>query len=400
MYKFLRYSSFVILICAFGCTNKKTLPDLKETYSYVDTKPFGASVAYNIVKNAYPQKDVTLLKTEFDEDYSAVKNNVYISISRNYLIEEKNIRELLSFVVAGNTAFISASHFDTTFFERINCKQQSVDNFFEMFQILQKTKTSFTKEKTLYSDSFNYFYKPFYSSFADINSTYGRALGVNENGDTNMFVYYYGKGKFIFHTEPRAFSNYFLLTKNNYLYMQTVLKMLPKNPDNIYWDNFYNKKNYIRKSQNSGGGSLLAALLKSAALLFAFFAILAIFIFYLLFSSKRKQRIVPVIKPTENSSVAFAEALAGLYLNKKDNKVIADKMITYFNEHIRTKYYFTTNINDETYTENLSRKSGVAFDVTNELANTIRQSNARLKITDEELLNLNSLIEKFIKNKK
>ena len=373
---------------------------MRETYSYSDAKPFGASVAFGIMKNAYPQKDITLVKTEFDEDYSATMNNLYINISRNFLIEEENIRELLSFVVKGNTAFISSAHFDTTFFDRINCKQQSMDNVSEMFQILQKTYTGFIKEKTLYKDSFNYFYKPFYSSFTDINTLHGREIGVNESGNTNMFVYYYGKGKFIFHTEPRAFSNYFLLTKNNYLYMQTVLKMLPKNPDNIYWDNFYNKKNYIRKSQNSGGGSLLAALLKSAALLFAFFAILAIFIFYLLFSSKRKQRIVPVIKPTENSSVAFAEALAGLYLNKKDNKVIADKMITYFNEHIRTKYYFTTNINDETYTENLSRKSGVAFDVTNELANTIRQSNARLKITDEELLNLNSLIEKFIKNKK
>ena len=181
--------------------------------------------------------------------------------------------------------------------------------------------------------------------------------------------------------------------------MQSVLKLLPQNPEHVYWDNYYIKKNFGKSGKN-GDGSLTNTVSKSPSLLYAFLAALGLFFFYLLFNSKRKQRIVPVKKQNVNSSIAFAEALAGLYLNKKDNKVIVEKMITYFNEHIRTKYFFSLNINDTSYADTLSRKSGVPFNITNDLTTNIRQCNARLKITDQELLNLNALLENFLKHKK
>ena len=401
MYKFLKYSLFFCLCCALGCSSKPALPDLKESYSYTDPRPFGTSVAYNMLKNAYPNKSVTHTKNELKEnyDFSYSTGSLYVNISRNYLVDESSVDMIMSFVKKGNTAFISSAYFDSAFFGRLFCTQNSIGYGQDFFSYLENTSTGLAKGLVLEKDTFTYFYKGFNSSFPELNGDYARYVGENENGKVNMFTFFYGKGKFIFHTEPRALSNYFLLTKNNYRYMQSILKMMPIAPNNIYWDNFYPRKNYARKGTGEEG-SLLDAIKKSSALVFAFLAILGLFICYLLFSSKRKQRIVPVKKQTENSSIAFAEAIAGLYLNKKDNKVITEKMITYFNEHIRTKYYFTTNINDNEYAENLSRKSGVSYELTSELANTIRQSNARLKIKDEELLQLNSLIEKFLKHKK
>ncbi|MFN8247216.1 MAG: hypothetical protein U0T56_12660 [Ferruginibacter sp.] len=41
--------------------------------------------------------------------------------------------------------------------------------------------------------------------------------------------------------------------------------------------------------------------------------------------------------------MAFTETIARLYLQKKDNKNIADKMIMYFNEFIRTHYFLPVN---------------------------------------------------------
>ncbi|MCY7291617.1 MAG: hypothetical protein LH615_05475, partial [Ferruginibacter sp.] len=95
----------------------------------------------------------------------------------------------------------------------------------------------------------------------------------------------------------------------------------------------------------------------------------------------------------------FAEAIAGLYLNKKDNKIIADKIITYFNEHVRSKYFITMQVNDPSYAAILTRKSGVAFEIVDELTGVIKKINNCLTVTDEQLLHLNGLTEKFFKYK-
>ena len=391
---------FGIVLFVLGCTNSKpALPDLRESFTYTDNRPFGTSVAYKMFKNAYPDSYVNIVKDEIVNKYDLSNDTgcLYFNISRNYFAKDYISDMLLSFVKDGNTAFISASYFDSTFFEKIYCTQNSAGYKQSYFDYLEKTKTSIAEPLTIYEDTFSYFYKPFLNSFPELNSDYARYIGVNAKGDANMFVFYYGKGKFIFHNEPRALSNYFLLTKNNYLYMQSILKMLPIEPSHIYWDNYYPKLNYVSSSDKEGG--LWDSIKNSAALLFAFFTLLALFIFYLVFNSKRKQRIVPIKKPIENTSIAFAQAIAGLYLTKKENKDVVEKMVTYFNEHIRTKYFFTTNINDAEYANTLSRKSGVPFEITNELTKTILQSNASIKITDQELLNLNALIEKFLKHK-
>jgi len=129
----------------------------------------------------------------------------------------------------------------------------------------------------------------------------------------------------------------------------------------------------------------------------AFFIALGLLLLYMFFNSKRGQRVVPVVKKTENTSIAFAEAIAGLYINKKDNKIIAEKIITYLNEYIRTKLFISININDVGYAEILSRKSAVEPDVINELVSVIKAIQKSEKVTDAQLLKLNGLTEKFFK---
>jgi hypothetical protein len=400
LYKIIQYTGFLCMLFMLGCNgSKSTLPDLRESFAYTDTRPFGTSVSYSMLKNAYPSTYVNIVKQDVSLQYSLDddKDALYFNISRNYFATDYASDLLMKFVKAGNTAFVSSAYFDSAFFAKIYCTQKSVGYQKSFFDYLEKTSAAMTEGLTLYNDTFSYYYKPFENSFPELNIDYARFIGVNTKGDPNMFVFFYGKGKFIFHNEPRALSNYFLLNKNNYLYMQSILKMLPAEPSKIYWDNYYPKLNYVSTSANKG--SLWDSIKNSPGLLAAFFIILGLFLFYLIFNSKRKQRIVPVKKQTENTSIAFAQAIAGLYLTKKENKDVVEKMITYFNEHIRTKYFFTTNINDKDYASALSRKSGVPYELTNELTNTILQSYARTKITDQELLNLNALIEKFLKHK-
>lgn len=380
-----------------ACNPKKSpLPDLKESFSYQDARPFGASVAYSILQNSYPDNYIHINKTEFAENYSLTSDTgaVYINISRNYFATEKDADALLEFVYKGNTAFISAARFDSSLLNKIYCKKADDFNFYAKIPYAN-TSVSYTEDLSLYKDSFSFYYQPLDNYFSELNSSYARKAGVNENGKTNMFAFLWGKGRIYFQCEPRAYSNYFLLSKNNYKYWQEVLQMLPANPTYVYWDNYYARKNF--SGDGNKGGSTLSEVMKYPPLKYAFFISLFLLSLFILLGIKRKQRIIPVVKPTENTSIAFAEAIAGLYLSNKDNKVVAEKMITYFNEHVRTKYFLNMHINDSSYADILSRKSAVPIDITKQLSNTILSINASVKVSDEQLLLLNGLMEKFFK---
>jgi hypothetical protein len=386
----------ILLTILQACTPKKSmLPDLRESFSYADSKPFGTSVAYNILKNSYPDNEIEINKNEFAENYSLTYDTgaVYINISRNYYVTEKDADALLDFVYKGNTAFISAARFDTLLMNKIYCKQAQRLNLFTKPRY-ENTSIHYTQDLSLYTDSFSFYYYPFANYFSELNSSYARKVGANKQDETNMFAFLWGKGRIYFQCEPRAYSNYFLLTKNNYKYWQEALQMLPAKPTNVYWDNYYARKNY---GGNSKSGSTLSEIMKHPPLKAAFFISLFLLLLFVLLGIKRKQRIVPVVKPTENTSIAFAEAIAGLYLSNKDNKVVAEKMITYFNEHVRTKYFLNIHINDSSYADLLSRKAAVPIDITKQLTDAILSINASVKVSDEQLLLLNGLMEKFFK---
>ena len=106
------------------------------------------------------------------------------------------------------------------------------------------------------------------------------------------------------------------------------------------------------------------------------------------------------IKSNENSSVAFTETVARLYLQKHDNKNIADKMITYFYEFIRSNYFLNVNAGNKEFITALSKKSGVTEENTIALFNMIGQVNQNSTIDDYQLLSLNRQIQQFYKKRK
>lgn len=385
-----------------SCSNKAELPDLRETYSYKDTKPFGGYAAYNLLRASYPDQSIRIVKNDFADNYNwdYDTKSVYFNVSKNYYLTSRDVTAVLDFVYKGNTAFISAANIDSAFLAKIYCKQSSYVSLASMLSKgFRSTGTNFVEAVTPGEPSYNYYYFPFNSSFKEVNSTYARAIGYNDSKEANAILFFWGKGRLYLHTEPKAFSNYFLLTADNYKYMQGLLSVLPAHPENVYWDDVYNKRNYKRSEDNDESFSTFGTIMKYPPLRSAFWIVLALLLLYVFFNSKRRQRIVPVVKKPENTSIAFAEAIAGLYMNEKDNKLIAEKMITYFNEFLRTKYFITGNIHDPAYADTLSRKTGVPQETTAALTDAITGIGASVKVSDRQLLQLNGLIEKFYKNK-
>ncbi|MEP7165637.1 MAG: DUF4350 domain-containing protein [Ferruginibacter sp.] len=394
--------AYILCCCLllYGCKLKSHLPDLRETYSSSDTKPFGGFIAKNILRNSFPDNYVQTVKEPFEKTAAIFDDtaSVYFSVSQNLFIEDRDIESLLDFVYKGNTAFFASANFDTLLLNKIFCKIPVQDPFVEVLPDYRQTAVSLIQEISGYRDSFSYYYRPFESYFSEVNDRYGRVIGYNAEGKTNCIVFFWGKGKLFLHTDPRAFSNYFLLKNDNYKYMQRLTQVMGSHPQHVYWNEYYLKLKHRKNSD--GNGSSLGEIFKYPPLQTAFWLLLLMLLLFILFGGKRRQRIIKEKKANQNSSVAFTETIARLYLQQHDNKNIADKMITYFHEFIRNNYYINTTAANKDFITALSRKSGVSEEKTIALFNTINHANQNSVIDDYQLLSLNEQIQQFYKKRK
>lgn len=380
-----------------SCGSGSNLPSLTETYSRSDKNPFGTYVAFQHINQLFYHNDIKVKKTSTDK-YLADNidtSSLHINISKSFYPSSADLTAMLAFVEKGNNVFISSEYFDTSFLKQLHIAVKGQSLITDFFNSMRYTAVRLQQPYYFDNTAFSYYYLPFNNSFEIKDSAYKKILGTNENREPNFIVAFYGRGRFFLHCEPRVFSNYFLLQEDNFNYMQQAFSFVPAIPEHVYWDDYYNKHN--SPSSTEGGGSGFSVLLKYPAMAWAFWLTLLSLLLYILLGGKRRQRIIKPLKPVENTSVAFTETVSRLYLQKKNNRNIADKMITYFFEHIRNHYFISTASINEVFCSALSRKSNVPREEVDLLMNVINKIQNQNTVSDEQLLALNNKIENFYK---
>lgn len=396
-YLFLFFAVVLFLNACRGNENARRLPSLVETYSKDDKKPFGADIAYRQIENMYNGNIILHKKKGFKNAWQNISDTgaLYICLAYKLYVNDEEADAMMDYVHAGNSLFISAGFIDDILLDKADCSVSYTDPLVQKnYGTMRNTKL----RSVLHPDfNFSYYYYPFQNHFTGIDSSTTRVLGYNDAGNPNFVVLFHGKGKLYLHCDPRAFSNYFLLKDNNYEYLKTALVFTEAEPQHVYWDDFYNKQRSRNNADNSF--STFSEIMKHPPLAFAFWLAMALLLFYILFGGKRVQRIIAKIKPNENTTVTFTETIGRLYLQKKDNKNIADKMITYFNEHIRNTYFLNTNHINDDFVAMLSRKSGVEKDKVDTLYRSIVATHGTDMVNDYQLLSLHEQIQNFYKNR-
>lgn len=425
MHKYFLYITGCICLLATGCHKQQTrsLPLLNETYRKNDTKPFGGYVAYNHFKKVFNDAFVETINDPFNVEWNRIKDysaetqySLYFLVARNIQMSDEEAGAVVDFVKAGNDMFISADYIDPRLLEKIKCETQRLNEIInEVRGTMKQTSVALPSEPVkpagdpgslVSTTPYAYYYYPFLNYFSGFDSAHTRILGVNEKGQPDYIVLFVGKGRLYLHAAPRAFSNYFLLTAANYRYLENALSWLRFEPKNIYWDEYYKNQDFTRNKKGSGDGqndknnfSSFNVIKNNPPLLWAFWLAIIGLLLYILVNIKRKQRVINEVNPNTNTTVTFAETVGRLYLQKKNNKNIADKMITYFYEHVRNNYFVNTAQVSPEFMNTLSKKSGVPIAVTQELFGSIERVNSSRNISDAELLRLNELIQKFYKKR-
>ena len=390
----------------------RPLPSLNETFKKDDKKPFGSYVAYNHFKTLFDSKFVETTIEPFDDTWKNIKDyssntqySLYFLVAKNLSITSTAAIAMANFVEEGNDLFISADYIDMQLQAQLDFlteRETEIDK--EIHGYMHSASVKMPAEP---GHTYGYYYYPFLNYFSGYDSVKTKVLGVNEAGKPNYIVMFIGKGRLYLHAAPRTFSNYFLLTANNYKYLEDVLSYLRFEPKNIYWDEYYKNETFSRGKKTSGSSgddeknkfSPFNVIKNNPPLLWAFWLAVIALILYVLVNIKRKQRVINEVKGNINTTVTFTETVGRLYLQKKNNKNIAEKMITYFYEHIRNSYFLNiAHVNTE-FMNSLAAKSGVPIETTHTLFNLINAVAAGKNVTDIELLQLNELIQKFYKNK-
>lgn len=387
-------AAIVTIAISLDYSNRRTI-DWEESFNEKSNKPYGVSVFYKELPKLFEgQKLKTVYYTPYNYFYANsedgygdhVAEGNYMLVGNSDYLEVGDIEELLMFADRGNTLFLSDYTFPQTLMDTLNIAVDVVQNKDSISQLSFTNPDLRSKNSTIdKNESSSYF-----SEFEPENYN---ALGyANDNPELiNFLEIPFGDGTVYLHLEPKVFTNYNILKDKRYRYTEGALSYLPN--ATIYFDSY--TKYFNSQYGDAEEKSDLSWFLQQPAFKWAWYLTLILTFVFMVFNAKRRQRIIPIVKPLENTTVGFVKTISNLYYETQDHKNLIDKKITYFLEKIRSDYNLdTTNLNEEFITK-LAQKSGKKKETVKKTINFINWLRTKNEFFEENLLKLNKHIEEF-----
>lgn len=352
-----------------------------------DKNPFGAFIPFSEIKQLFPNaviesNRVPIYNVLYGRNES---NSAYILLEPEFRPGKTDLESLLEYVKKGNIVLLSSFFIDKNLLDTLGLQMRLFSSLFEN----DSTSINFVNPELKAKE--NYLFKRsaidgYFDSIRKSDSTV--ILGINQDGMANFVKVQYGKGYFLVHAAPLCFSNYFLLFKNNRDYVAKALSYISPRITMLHWDEFY-------KSGREGSSTPLRFFLSNTFLRWALWLTITVLLMYVLFEMKRRQRIIPVIEPLQNTTLDFVETVSSVYYSQHDNNSIARKKIQFWYDHIRQRYYMTIQTTDVSFVETLKRKSGAPEELIMNILKNIRRAEAQPKVTDDLLIELSGSIDEF-----
>ncbi|HEX8270140.1 MAG TPA: DUF4350 domain-containing protein [Flavobacterium sp.] len=367
--------------------------DWTPTYEVSGKIPFGLHVfnreAESLLKRKVNRVNVSpyeYLESTYDYDTEVQEYSVsgtLMAISQVNYLDESSVDELFYFAGHGNTVFLSMKTFPGRILDSLKLDMSSDLTLSDSIPNWMSDQERSSKKYYIKEEG-----SPTY--FSEIDSASTTILGYQGTDSirSNFVKVRFHEGFFLLHTQPGFFTNFHLLKGTHHEYVENVLSHLPQNEVHWFVDD--------PRTENSSS-SHLRYILSQPALKWAWLLFLGGMLFFMFFNAKRRQRVVPVIKPLENTTVDFAKTIGNLYYQEGDHDTIIDKKIIYFLERIRSEYMIDTSNLNEDFVRKLHQKSGkdiLAIERAVFLINMHRKSPH--SSVEGDLIQINHAIEKII----
>ena len=215
----------------------------------------------------------------------------------------------------------------------------------------------------------------------------GRALAIDAQGRPVFVRLDYGRGHVYLCSVPIAFTNQFVLRPASSPFAATALSYLPARP--TWWDEY-------QKQGRLGDQSLLRLVSSHEALNTAWYLLIIGGLLFVLVEARRRQRIIPTLKPLPNTTLLFTRTVASLYRQGSSHALIAEKKVGLFMDYLRTRFQETSpDFGDEDFRERLSQKSGLTRPRVDELLRLVNFARTAPQMNDQQLLQLSRALTDF-----
>ena len=373
--------------------------------SYKSKQPFGCYVMDSVLRASLPH-GYEVIGSDFEqyigENAKPVKHTFLFTNTFEYFRPDTNF---LKMIEEGNNAIIATdyniSYYDDSTEEMgLGYKCYSNNYYYDGDYFSKESLSINASYDTVYWESGEMFAPasyPINSVFCTkeliLSSDYRILATLNEkheNGsdgdvDTVAGIRDCGKGKIVVVSMPMLFSNYGIL---NDTIRPLVLRLLSQCSDLPMVR--YDPSLMSEMEQDEQEDSPLHYLLANRPLRWALYLALTTVILFVLFSARRRQRVIPVIKPPVNHMMDFVKRIGGIYYKRHDNVDLLIKKYVTFGNELRTKAMINVDdydhIDDEL--QSLSTRTGIPFkELQQQIYDVWRATNAS-SINDKRLQQL------------
>lgn len=380
-----------LLAIGFIDAGKKRPIDWTHTFNQRDKIPYGLYIAREEFSNLLPKGARV---KDFSEDRATAISSLLSKPTEKslvFIVDQFDFssaynQHIYQFAHAGGEVFISANSLPKEFLDSLAMEVKYLE-YSKFEKPFSNIKLPFfltdKKNKAFYKDL------EYPGLFSKLDAQHQQIVGsfsIERHEIPNFVEVRVGAGKIWVHLEPLMFANFYMLQRPNYQYVATALQVLSHKQ--VYWYDAY-KSSEVSTTP-------LRFLLVNSGLKQAWYLVLAGLLLFLLFRSKREQKAVRVVIPEANQSKNFAKTIASLYYEQADPGNMLDKKIDYFLYDLRRYYQLDSlKLEEESFSQWLSMKSGVPMADTGPLVVELLQCKAAVKISIEDLKRVVRRIEEF-----
>ena len=389
-----KYVAFLILALGLAVAAEMAAPeevDWTLSFENNDKRPYGSFVLYDLLDDLFPGVSVDAVNVPpylVLRDTSRTDVN-YLFVTENFAPDAVETEKLLAFVARGNTVFVAAYAFGGAFDDTLRLATNRAElNWPQFILSLSDDSVGINLVNPALRASEDFYFEEgladdYFARFDTLRTT---VLGLNNRDHVNYLRVEVGQGAFYLSTVPVAFTNYFALYRNNADYLYRALSYLPV--QDVLWDQYY-KPNRVEVS------TPLRFVLSDPSLKWAYWTLIALVVLFILFEAKRRQRVIPIIAPLENTTVEFVETIGRLYHQHADHANLAEKKIMYFLEYVRHHLGLPTHALDEDFLARAVERSGAPANAVRAVFQDVSRIQGQATLSEDILRRLNDRIEEF-----
>jgi hypothetical protein len=371
--------------------------DWTPTYRSPDKIPYGTYVLYELLPEVLAPVQAVRIPIYNQLKLSTPAHTNYVFVQGSFSVSPGETRALLRYVARGNDVFIAADNFEDHLQDTLGFRTDLVRSRPRFprpgkapadsvaLHLLNLPLARAAGRRFVFpAEAAAYRLLPDSSAAAQITT-----LAADAQGRAVLVRIRHGRGSFYLSSVPLAFTNYFVLQPRTSNFAFAALSYLAPRP--VWWDEY-------QKQGRVGEQTLVRVLLAHEALRTAFYLACLGAGLFLLFEVKRRQRVIPVVKPLSNTSLLFTRTVAALYQQNGNHALIAEKKINLFLESLRLRLHEPgLDLNDEAARERIAQKAGLSRSRVDELVRLINFVRTAPQVRDAELQQLHQALSDFRK---